>query len=544
MTITPTLPGDMPGTGEAVRDPASTVMPSRLVRLPHSVPRFLRAFERAYGLQATVWLKVDGKWATFESTLPDPPRIPPEDAVMVRHWGSGGSGAAVLVHAPLDAKGHNEFLAEVISDALRHEEESRAFGREIGERYEEITLLYTISEILGSIISLDEATAIILEEVAETLAVQRASLWLHDPEHNRLELIAAHGTPGLSGPIDLDDPVSVTAMAFRERRPINLEYGEQLQRAQGIPKGYAHASLLSVPVSYSPPDGDVRTIGVINLIGRGDKHRFDAGNQKMMMAIASQIGAAVENSRLAAASVREERMAREMELAHDLQMKLLPRLEQFDGYAQVAARCVPAASVGGDFYHLFRLSEGRIGVMIGDVSSHGFGAALIMALTMSAVAIHASEGDSPGEVLRRTHRTLVAELETTEMYMTLFYGVIDPRRSRLTFTNAGHAHAFQLTADGQERRLEATNPPLGIIDLDSYREETISWSAGDDLLLLFTDGLSDALNLGEIAGSQRIVDEVRHHHGQSVEALLDRLYDLVDTEERRADDRTAVLVRI
>lgn len=519
-------------------------MPSRLVRLPRSVLHLLRAFEHAYGLHATVWLEIDDRGTSLASTLSDASGSPPPNAIPVPRWGVSRARAWVLVHDGSDAAAHGRFLAEAVSTSLAHEEESRAFGDEIGERYEEITLLYTISEILGSIISLDEATATILEEVAETLAVQRASLWLYDPEHEHLELIAAHGTPGLTGPIDLHDPVSVTAMAFRERRPINLEQGDQAQRAQGIPEGYAHASLLSVPVSYSPPDGDVRTIGVINLIGRGDKHRFDAGKQKLMMAIASQIGAAVENSRLAAASAREERMAREMELAHDLQMKLLPRLDQFDGYAEVAARCLPAESVGGDFYHLFRLPGGRLGVMIGDVSSHGFGAALIMALTMSAVAIHASEGDSPAEVLRRTHRTLVSELETTEMYMTLFYGVIDPKQGRLTFTNAGHAHAFQLVGGDEPRRLEATNPPLGIIDLDTYGEETVPWDEGRDLLLLFTDGLSDALELGEARGPQRVVQEAVAHQSASVSEILERLYALAPDAEDAADDRTAVLVRI
>ncbi len=519
-------------------------MRSRLVRLPRSVPQLLKGFERAYGLHATVWLDVDGRGISRATTFRDPPEKPPPDAIPVPRWGVSGAKAAVLVHDGAEAEAHSRFLADAVSTSLAHEEESRAFGDEIGERYEEITLLYTISEILGSIISLDEATATILEEVAETLAVQRASLWLHDPEQNRLELIAAHGTAGLAGPIQLDDPVSVTALAFRERRPINLEHGEQAQRVQGIPEGYAQASLLSVPVSYSPPDGEVRTIGVINLIGRGDKHRFDAGKQKLMMAIASQIGAAVENSRLAAASAREERMAREMELAHDLQMKLLPRLDQFDGYAEVAARCLPAESVGGDFYHLFRLPDGRLGVMIGDVSSHGFGAALIMALTMSAVAIHASEGDSPGEVLRRTHRTLVSELETTEMYMTLFYGVIDPKRGRLTFTNAGHAHAFQLTSNGEQRRLDATNPPLGIIDLDAYGEETVPWGPGEDLLLLFTDGLSDTLELGEVRGPQRVVQEAATYQSESVAEILERLYALAPDTDDAADDRTAVLVRI
>src|SRR5690606_14707771 len=144
--------------------------------------------------------------------------------------------------------------------------------------------------------------------------------------------------------------------------PINLEPGDAAPDRSDPLAAASSGSLLSIPVSYSPPDGDVRTIGVINLIGRGEQHRFTAGDQKLMMAIASQIGAAVENSRLVAASVQQERMERELELAHDLQLKLLPPLDQFEGYAEVAARCAPAESVGGDFYHLFRLPGGRLGV--------------------------------------------------------------------------------------------------------------------------------------------------------------------------------------
>src|SRR5690606_10263247 len=237
--------------------------------------------------------------------------------------------------------------------------------------------------------------------------------------------------------------------------------------------------------------------GVINLIGRGEDHHFTAGDQKLMMAIASQVGAAVENSRLVAASLREERMLRELELAHDLQLKLLPPLDELEGYAEVAARCVPAESVGGDFYHLFRLPGGRVGVMIGDVSSHGFGAALIMALTMSAAGIHASEADSPAEVLQRTPQAVSPELETPEMYLTLFYGVIDPVRGEMTYVNAGHSHAFRLNGEGEATRLGATDLPFGMMDVDVYHEETVSWR-DEDLLLLFTDGLSDALGLGEV----------------------------------------------
>ncbi|HYJ78809.1 MAG TPA: PP2C family protein-serine/threonine phosphatase, partial [Longimicrobiaceae bacterium] len=200
--------------------------------------------------------------------------------------------------------------------------------------------------------------------------------------------------------------------------------------------------------------------------------------------------------------------------------------------------------VGGDFYHLFRLPGHRLGVLIGDVSSHGFGAALIMALTMSAVAIHASEGDPPAEVLRRTHRALIDELETTEMYLTLFYGVIDPDAGVITYANAGHTHAWRIPAEGEPRRLETTDPPFGIVDRDTYSEATVSWAGGRDLLFLATDGLSDALGRGQAAGERMLLQAVAAARAEAPEEIVRRLFKLVgDAGAVPPDDRTAVLVR-
>ena len=442
-----------------------------------------------------------------------------------------------------DAAAAAEFLGSTLARTTRHDEEMRSFSREIAERYEEITLLYSISEILGSIISLADASRTILAEVASILTAKRAALWVYEEESRTLRLTAVEGAAGQTAPIDVDDPCSLTAAVFRERRPVILAPGEIYQRGDCERRERQHGSFLSVPVSYTPPEGETRPVGVINLIGRDGSDGFSAGDMKLLSAIASQIGAAVENNRLIAESVRQERMERELELAHDLQLKLLPPLEQFDGFAEVAARCVPADSVGGDFYHLFRLPNGRLGVLIGDVSSHGFGAALIMALTISAVAIHASEGDAPSEVLHRTHRAVIDELENTEMYLTLFYAVIDPAAGRLAYSNAGHSHAFRLGAGGPER-LEATDPPFGIVDRDTYGERTVAWKGGEDLLFLFTDGLSDALGLGEVEGERVLVEDVREMRTGSAEEICERLFrHAAEATHVPPDDRTAVVVR-
>ena len=451
------------------------------------------------------------------------------------------------VDAP-SAEGVARFLGSTLARGRRHDEEIHSFSREMAERYEEINLLYSISEILGSIISLDDAALTILSEVAGIVGAGRAALWVHDAESGELRLTAAEGGEGQRGPIPVTDPCSVTAEVFRTVRAILLGPDDEWDRgdcADFVGPANQRGAFLSVPVSYTPPEGEARTVGVINVSGRNSEEGFSAGDMKLLSAIASQIGAAVENNRLIADSLRQERMVREMELAHDLQLKLLPQVEQFASYAEVAARCAPAESVGGDFYHLFRLPGGRLGVLIGDVSSHGFGAALIMALTMGSVAIHASEGDRPGEVLRRTHQAVIDELETTEMYMTLFYGVIDPAERTLTYSNAGHSHAFRIPPAGEPQRLAATDLPLGMVDLDAYSEAQVEWEPGSDVLFLFTDGLSDALGEGEVQGERTLLDGVAARRGEPLQQIIEQLFARpAGGRDIPPDDRTAVLVRM
>ena len=134
----------------------------------------------------------------------------------------------------------------------------------------------------------------------------------------------------------------------------------------------------------------------MNLTDRIGGDRFTLDDRKLVGAVANQIGAAVENARLVERDLQQQRLQRELELAHDLQLKLLPSPSVLQGDAEVAARCLPADSVGGDFYTFSRLGKGRVGVMLGDVASHGFSAALVMALVMSAAGIHAATVDDAG----------------------------------------------------------------------------------------------------------------------------------------------------
>ncbi|MBI4408982.1 MAG: serine/threonine-protein phosphatase, partial [Gemmatimonadetes bacterium] len=261
---------------------------------------------------------------------------------------------------------------------------------------------------------------------------------------------------------------------------------------------------------------------------------------------ACPLGAALVTHGVVREGLRQARVVRAHALAHDLQMKLLPSSSKLEGTAQVAARCLPAEAVGGDFYNLFPLSGERLGILIGDVSSHGFPAALIMALTMSAIAIYAQEGGPPGDVLRRVHYALIQELENTEMSLALFYAVLDPAGGRLRYANAGHPHAFRIPATGAAERLGAGNPPLGTQLYAHYGEREVPWVRGQDLLCLFTDGLSDALATdGTPTGEARLLEEVLKLRERAPAEVLEHVYALAASQRADipADDRTAVLVR-
>ncbi len=526
-------------------------VPGRLVlgALPDPVLRTLADFERSFG--ATVRLTVPaGESGAADEVLYASQARPPHNKgapATICRSSVPVYGGPTLELQVLHAEGASTVavasaLSAALALAFESAREVQFFSEELSERFEEINLLYSISETLGSTLDFDSGARKILSEVRDVLGAKRGSLWVYRGEDDRLHLAAAVGEDGRIVPIDPDDPDAITSMVFREGRAVIAS-----RRPTGAERqsGGGDDSFLSVPIRYSPGSGQSRTVGVVNLIGRLDGSRFSTANQKLLTAIASQVGAAIENHRLVRESLSKERMTREMELPHDLQMKLLPAAEKFPS-AQAAARVEPTQQVGGDFYQLFSLPGDRVGVMLGDVSLHGFPSALIMTLAMSASAIYAREADSPAEVLRKLDDALHDELSTTEMYLTAFYGVIDPAAGVLTYSNAGHAHAFVVRADGRPDRLLATDPPVGFSGPDSYRQESIVWHSPDDLLVLFTDGLPDAISPNDRKASERLLLEtVARNRRREPRAIIDALFAVTPKggPSPVGDDRTALVLR-
>ncbi len=517
---------------------------SRAARLPRSAHAMLDEFATCFPWRLGVRDLASGRSLYPETAGSDLGADGDPDPFLARRLSTREGRSLELAVRPADPAlaPAADLLCSQLVRVLDAEQEVDFLSGELSARYEEINLLYSISEILGSILELGEAASVILNEVCGVLGARRGSLWVYDADDGLLHQVAAEGVAGLEGPLDPAGAM-LTARVFREREAI-IGTGEDggLAAAPNL----RSESALSVPIQYAPQAGEARTVGVINLFGRRGGSAFSAGDRKLLTAIASQIGAALENHRLFRESKARDRMAYEMELAHNLQMRLLQPVDQL-GLSQVAARVEPAEQVGGDFYHFIKLSEGRLGVMIGDVSSHGFPAALIMALALSAASIFAGEAERPAQVLRHVDDALRDELETTEMFLTLFCGVLDPSAGELVYSNAGHPHAFIFRPGERERRLAATDPPVGIAGPGAYSETSVPWVAEEDLLFLFTDGLSDSLaTSGSRSGEEAVLAQARERVEEGPAAIVDALFRLAAQPTRAipADDRTAIALRL
>lgn len=490
------------------------------------LPGLLSDLAASTGLRFRLVLHEDG----FERILHDSLGTPGE-ADHGESWRLDDGAELEAIFAPptgASDRSLRELLGTLAPALVRMERELRFFNRELAARYGEVELLTSAAETLGATMVLDRGIRRLLGDLADVMDATVAEMWAVDDEEARL-VRTASSAPGASrAVIDLE-----------------LNRGPLAETCRGsevhVSEDDAGTELL-VPVRRSAAHGLTGALGLVRM-RRSPGRGFIASERRLVAALAGQIGAAFENRRLSDESLERERMMVELELAHHLQLKLLPEVADFADCADIAARCEPAESVGGDFYHLFRLGGGRIGLMLGDVSSHGYSAGLIMALTMSAASLVVRERDGPGAVLRGIHQELVRKLESTDMYMTLCYAVLDPAGEVLRYANAGHPHAFRVgrsTAD----RLEALNPPLGLAEFGQYEERELAWSGGEDTLLMFTDGLSETMRADELWSDDLFFETVRAAADLPACDLVDRLFAIASSSGApSADDRTALVLK-
>jgi serine phosphatase RsbU (regulator of sigma subunit) len=248
--------------------------------------------------------------------------------------------------------------------------------------------------------------------------------------------------------------------------------------------------------------------------------------------------------------LERERMSKELEIARDLQRRLFPANGlSFEGF-DVAGVCIPAEEVGGDYYDFLRLEETKLGVVIGDVSGKGVPAAIYMTLTKGVMQAWAARGQSPRVVLDKTNDVMLGTLDKGS-FMTMTYAVFDSMEHRCTFARAGHSPPIHYSnASGSIHHIESHGIPLGIRDqatFGSLTDEASVHLERGDLLVFYTDGISEAMNMDrEEFGVERLFRSItRHHSGTSHDILTSLQRDVADFVGAmpQHDDMTLVVAK-
>lgn len=285
-------------------------------------------------------------------------------------------------------------------------------------------------------------------------------------------------------------------------------------------------------------------LGAANKIG-GD---FQAPDLKLFSTIAEPAAANLENAILHQEMLDQARIQTEMDLARQVQMRLLPQRTPSIANLELAAQSRPASHVGGDFYDFIYSNESILTLTLGDVSGKGMPAALLMAMVRTVLRGKALEmtTPAPAQLLGNTNEYLYADFSDVDMFATLFVGQYDCQRHLLHYANDGHAPVIYRPVHGSARLLAADAPPLGLLPINLAEQYTLEFQPGD-LLVITSDGFSEAENnQGEMFGYERLLQMVDTLAATPAAEVIQQIFATVDHftgDHLQSDDQTLLVLK-
>ncbi len=385
--------------------------------------------------------------------------------------------------------------------------ELQAANQVLEQRTEALVSLEAIGQALITSASLGDLAARLCRNACALGGADRAILYYLRPEVGAAEVLAVSGWDASL----VHQPVAAALLALDEAEITSLP---PHRRPPGVPHRPTDATASALRAALRVPlIAQDMPVGLM-IVHTSQKARFSPGEIALLQTFANHAALAMQRAGLVdtlqdkitqlqaaqAELVQKERLEREMELARQVQQSVLPRVFPQVPGCSFAARNRPARQVGGDFYDVIALDADRVGLVVGDVSGKGMPAALYMALTRSLLLAQVRretragrfEARAPRAVLTSVHQ-LLRELGEPDMFVTVFYAVVDARARHLTYARAGHDRPL-LLRNRRVQPLAGEGTVLGFPDLDELHlsEEQIELMPGDRLVL-YTDGLTDSL---------------------------------------------------
>jgi GAF domain-containing protein len=468
-------------------------------------------------------------------------------------------GLLTLAHHTSGRYGHEAqaIVTTFASYAAVAIENARLYDAAQEQAYASAALLQ-VAQAVVSLNELDEILAAIIRIMPILVGVGRAVLYRWDAERSVFYPAHHYGFSGEGETEMLEREFGAGAFPLldhiRERSllmtyPLKpggavkswLKIQPEAGNEAAIPD--AERLLIAVPLSIK---NDLFGVMLIEEMEGG--RRFRSRRVEIINGIAQQAALAIQNDLLQREMVVRERLETEVQLARQIQQTFIPSVLPAHPNWHLAARWRTARQVGGDFYDVIELPDGKLGVFIADVADKGMPAALFMALTRTLVRAAALEMDSPAEVVRRVNDLLLPDTMHQGMFVTAVYGELDMKAGTFTYVNAGHNPPVWIKSDDGLEKLTRTAVALGVTVQSDIFQRTLSLSTGDSLFL-YTDGLTEAFSPeGALFGEERLADTLISIHQQGVDVILsaveERLNDFIGDEPLGDDLTMLVLQRV
>jgi phosphoserine phosphatase RsbU/P len=383
-------------------------------------------------------------------------------------------------------------------------------------------LLNRVAELLRKLIDYQMFSILLLDSSGQKLQ-HRFSLRFNENIHLKHEVPLGRGIVGIAA-----QTCKAVLVPDVSKDPRYIEANPETR------------SELAVPLIYKD-----KVIGVLDL-EHTRRGFFTDDHRRTMMTLAAQVAIAIENARLYEEIARQERrLERDLALARELQMRLLPQSLPKLPHLELAAKFVPARAIGGDLYDFIPYSLSRLGIVIGDVSGKGAPAAIYAALVSGILRSHAPIEPGPAEMLRAVNLSL-AERRIEAQFVSLIFAVWDDERRTLLVSNSGLPRPIYVHA-GKNEVIEATGLPLGLFDDANYDELRFKTKPGD-MFVFFSDGILDARNRdGHLFGRGRVEALIAKCAGKSVGCVVDTIFKAVAEHSAGVepfDDQTVVAIKV
>jgi sigma-B regulation protein RsbU (phosphoserine phosphatase) len=395
-------------------------------------------------------------------------------------------------HASLIAIALAAIIALTAASAVYFVRRSDRNVKALGRQLKIVNALLNVSRALGSNIGIKNLLPVIVHKTTEVMGVERTSLFLYDRERHTLK---GHVLEGMDDEaLRFSDARGVVGRVARSGTIANIptpQLDPDFDPGFDRQSGFQTRNMLVVPVL----DSKQRVMAVLQALNRSVKGGFDADDEAIMTALAAQVQVALEREQMAHSAAEKQKLDDTLKLAQTIQMGMLSKRfpESTEARLQLHAELYPAKTVGGDFYDFFWLADGRLGLVMADVSGKGIPAALLMAKAMTLIRAFATLDVPPAEVLRMANDDLAHDNDAA-MFVTVFLAVLDPNSGVLRYANGGHNHSLLVRQGAIELLDKADAVPLGTMEGMEFSETELQLLPGD-LLYMHTDGVNEAMDL-------------------------------------------------